>query len=98
VHVALTEGVPQVLVEAMATGLPVVATAVGGVAAALRDGEAGLLVPPDDRDALVDAIRRLLDDDAGRERRAAFALDLARERTLEAEGGRVARWLRSVAV
>jgi glycosyltransferase involved in cell wall biosynthesis len=98
VHVALTEGVPQVLVEAMATGLPVVATAVGGVRAALHGGEAGLLVPPDDRAALVAAVRRLVADGAGRERRAAFALGLARERTLEAEAGRVARWLRTLAV
>jgi glycosyltransferase involved in cell wall biosynthesis len=93
VHVALTEGVPQVLVEAMGTGLPVVATAVGGVSAALEDGAAGLLVPPDDRDALVAAVRALATDDEGRLRRAERGLALARERTLEAEGGRVARWL-----
>jgi glycosyltransferase involved in cell wall biosynthesis len=96
VHVALTEGVPQVLMEAMATGLPVVATAVGGVASALRDGEAGLLVPPDDRGALVAAVRELAADREGRAARATRGLDLARARTLEAEGGRVAAWLRAV--
>ena len=49
VHVSLTEGVPHVLVEALSSGTPVVATDVGGVRAALDDGAAGLLVPPDDR-------------------------------------------------
>ena len=60
----MTEGVPQAIVEALATGTPVVATDVGGVRAALAAGSAGMLVPPGDRDALVDAILRLVDDDA----------------------------------
>jgi glycosyltransferase involved in cell wall biosynthesis len=94
VHVALTEGVPQVLLEAMATGLPIVATAVGGVPAATAAGEAALLVAPDDRDALVRAIRELAADAAGRRRRAERALALARARTLDAEARRVAVWLR----
>lgn len=47
-HVSLTEGLPQVLFEAQAAGLPIVATAVGGVASALRGGETGLLMPPED--------------------------------------------------
>ena len=94
VHVALTEGVPQVLLEAMATGLPVVATAVGGVPAAVGHGDAALLVPPGDRAALVAAIRGLFADEVGRRRRAERALEIARGRTLEAEGRRVAGWLR----
>ncbi|MBW3609667.1 MAG: glycosyltransferase [Actinobacteria bacterium] len=53
VHVSLTEGLPQVLHEAHAAGLPIVATDVGGVRGALSDGSAGLLVPP--RDARADA-------------------------------------------
>jgi glycosyltransferase involved in cell wall biosynthesis len=98
VHVALTEGVPQVLIEAMATGLPVVATDVGGVSKALDGGEAGLLVGPDDREALVAAIHTLASDDDGRARRAAHGLAIARDRTLEGEARRVARWLRSRAL
>lgn len=45
-HVSLTEGLPQVLWEAQGSGVPVVATDVGGVRAALDDGAGGLLVPP----------------------------------------------------
>ena len=93
VHVAVTEGVPQVLMEALACGTPVLATAVGGVARALEDGAAGLLVPPSDLEALVAGIERLLDDETGRPRRAERGLELARERSLDVEAARVARWL-----
>jgi glycosyltransferase involved in cell wall biosynthesis len=95
VHVSLTEGVPQVLAEALASGTPVVATDVGGVAAALEDGRGGLLVPPDDRGALVTALLRLADDEELRTRLVERGLELARERTLEAEAGRVAAFLRN---
>lgn len=93
VHVSLTEGVPQVLTEALASGTPIVATNVGGVAAALEDGEAGLVVPPDDRDALVDAVLALADDAELRASLVDRGLVLARGRTLEAEAERVARFL-----
>ena len=57
---SLTEGFPQVLLEAMARGLPVVATSVGGVPRIVRNGENGLLVPPGDSASLAMAIDRLL--------------------------------------
>jgi glycosyltransferase involved in cell wall biosynthesis len=94
VHVSLTEGVPQVLAEALASGTPIVATDVGGVAAALDHGAAGLLVPPDDRDALVAAVGRLAGDGELRARLVTRGLELARARTLEAEAERVAAFLR----
>ena len=53
------DGIPNVLVEAMAAGTPVVATAVSGIPELVRDGENGLLVPPDDPAALADALLRL---------------------------------------
>ena len=56
-HVSWTEGVPQVLYEAFAAGLPVVATDVGGVAEAV--GDAALLIPPGDANAAADAVFRL---------------------------------------
>lgn len=94
VHVSLTEGVPQVLAEALASGTPIVATDVGGVAAALDAGGAGLLVPPRNRDALVAAILRLAGEEGLRTALVTRGLELARGRTLEAEASRVATFLR----
>ena len=95
-HVSLTEGIPQVLYEAAAAGLPVVATAVGGVPAALRDGELGLLVPPRDAGALADELTRLAGDAALRERLIRAGLEAVRGETMEAQLDRVAEFLRRV--
>ena len=65
---SFAEGVPVVLMEAMAAGKPVVATQVGGVAELVRDGASGRIVPPGDADALHDAIIALLDDPGARAR------------------------------
>lgn len=59
-----SEGFGRVLVEAMAMGRAIVATAVGGVPDVVVAGETGLLVPPGDPDALAGAVRALLDDPA----------------------------------
>lgn len=59
---AWTEGLPLVVLEAMAQRRPVVATPVGGTPEVVADGETGLLVPPRDPAALAGALRRLLDD------------------------------------
>lgn len=56
------EGMPLAALEYMAAGLPVVATAVGGLPEMVREGDTGLLVPPRDPEALADRLRRLLDD------------------------------------
>jgi glycosyltransferase involved in cell wall biosynthesis len=53
------DGIPNVVVEAMASGLPVVSTAVGGIAAVVVDGETGALVPASDVDALSARLARL---------------------------------------
>ncbi len=54
------EGMPMVLLEAAAAGLPIVATAVGGNGEVVRDGESGFLVPPRDPEALGQAMLRLM--------------------------------------
>jgi glycosyltransferase involved in cell wall biosynthesis len=58
---SFAEGVPVVLMEAMASGLPVIATRVAGVPELVTDGETGLLVPPGDTASLARAIVDLLD-------------------------------------
>jgi glycosyltransferase involved in cell wall biosynthesis len=55
---SITEGSPNVLLEAMAAKAPVVATAVGGIPEIVRQGESALLVPPRDPAALADALAR----------------------------------------
>jgi len=62
------EGLPLVILEAMATALPIVSTAVGGIPGAVADGETGLLSPPGDAAALRQRLKTLLEDRArGRE-------------------------------
>lgn len=58
------EGIPVALMEAMAAGVPVVASRLSGIPELVRDGESGLLAPPGDVAALAAAIRRLHDDPA----------------------------------
>ena len=86
---SLSEGFPNSLVEAMAAARPVVATRVGGVPDAVRDGESGLLVPVRDPGALRAALQRLLEDPALRRRLGEFGREAARrdyhERTVLAQ-------------
>jgi len=65
-----TEGLSNSMLEALACGLPTVATAVGGATDVIKDGVHGLLIPPDAPTKLSDAILRLLDDPLLRERLA----------------------------
>jgi len=68
------EAMSVVVLEAMAAGRPIVATAVGDNARVLTDGETGILVPPGDPDALATALMRVLQDKALRERLGRGAL------------------------
>ena len=68
-----TEGLSNALLEAMATGIAVVATAVGGAVDLIEDGENGRLVPADDREALAGALASLLADGALRQQLGARA-------------------------
>ena len=58
------DGLPQMLMEAMACGLPAVSTDLVGIPDLIQDGETGLLVAPNDPNALADALMRLAEDDA----------------------------------
>ena len=62
------EGMPHVIAEAGAAGLPVVATCDNGTAEQITDGQSGLFVPHEDPDAVAAAVLRLLDDPALRSR------------------------------
>jgi glycosyltransferase involved in cell wall biosynthesis len=59
---ARLEGSPNAILEAMAAGLPIVATGIGGILDLLEDGTTGLLVPPDDAESLAKALDRTLRD------------------------------------
>jgi glycosyltransferase involved in cell wall biosynthesis len=83
------EGLPNSVLEAMASGLCTVATRIGGVVDAIQDGRNGILVPMDDAEALAGALERLLADPAKRRRLGEqarrtvirdYSLDMATER------------------
>jgi len=74
------EGLPTVIAEAMASGLPVVATDTGGTLDAIHDGDTGLLVPRADVDGITAAIQQVLSDVQLASRLGANALREARER------------------
>ena len=65
---SLEENLPMAILEAMALGLPVVATAVGGIPEYVVSGQTGLLVPPADYEAMAVAVASLLADAAQRRR------------------------------
>jgi glycosyltransferase involved in cell wall biosynthesis len=94
-HVSRTEGFPQVLFEAQAAGRPVVATAVGGVPAAVGASENALLVPPDDAAAAAAGLERVAEDAALRRRLVSEGLRNARANTAEAQLDRIAEFFGS---
>jgi glycosyltransferase involved in cell wall biosynthesis len=71
------EGLPVALMEAYAIGLPVVATRVGGLPEVVEDGGSGVLVEPDDPDALAHAILAVAADESRRRKLATRAAELA---------------------
>jgi glycosyltransferase involved in cell wall biosynthesis len=91
------ENLPHAAVEALALGVPVVATAVGGVPEVVRDGENGFLVPAGDVRALADALRRVADDRSLRDRLAAAAAPSVADLSHERVYGRIEELLREAA-
>jgi glycosyltransferase involved in cell wall biosynthesis len=86
---SVAEGLCTSILDAMASGVPVVATAVGGVPEVVEDGVSGVLVPPADPEAMAGAVGRVLEDDAlkerlvngGRRRATEFSLSNTVEKT-----------------
>jgi len=90
-HVSLSEGVPAVLLEALASRLPLVATRVGGVADLVQD--CGLLVPPQDARAAADALERLVSDPDLRAGLVNRGTERASSVTRESESARISEFL-----
>jgi glycosyltransferase involved in cell wall biosynthesis len=74
------DGLPTVLLEAMAHGLPVISTDVVGIPEVVRHGETGLIVPPDDPEALAAAIASLVADPVFAQRLGSQGRDLVLRR------------------
>jgi len=66
------DGIPVALMEAMVSGIPVVATSISGIPELVRNGDTGWLVPPENADALADALTQIYKDPAEAGRRAAL--------------------------
>jgi glycosyltransferase involved in cell wall biosynthesis len=92
-HVSWTEGLPQVLFEAWACAVPVVATDTGGVAAAAAGS--ALLIRPGDAKVAADAVARLANDPTLRAKLVHAGLRQARAHTYESERSRLIRFLTS---
>lgn len=82
IHPTFIDNSPNSVAEAMVSGLPVIASNVGGIPSMIEDGVTGILVPPQEPERLAEAIVKLLKDDADRERLRVNAQAIARTRHL----------------
>lgn len=80
VHASRADTFPNTVLEAMACGTPVVATAVGGIPEQVEEARTGFLVPPGDSQAIATALATILSDYALQSRLGMWAADVARRR------------------
>jgi len=90
VHPSLSEGVPKVVLEAMAHGVAVIATTVGGIPRVVTDGENGILVPPKSSEAISAALKRVAQDEGLRKRLIRGGYTFVRQHTAEKQARKVA--------
>ena len=81
------EGIPRVLLEAMANGIPIVTTNVSGIGSLIANGQNGILLEDATADAIADAVRMLVEAPSVRQRLIRQAYDTARAHTLERQAG-----------
>jgi len=90
---SLIEGIPKVLYEAMAKGLPIIATKVGGIPDIIEDCHNGLLIKPGSVDTIVKAVGLLEEDKEFRHRIIKNGLETARQHTIEKARDQMIRYL-----
>lgn len=89
------EGIPRVLMEAMAAGLPVITTNVSGIGSLITHGDNGLLIAESSADAVADAVRTLMATPALRQRLIQGGYRTARAHTLERQAAEMMRVVQS---
>jgi len=87
---SMSEGIPKVILEAMAKGLPVIATHVGGIPDIIKDRENGILIPPKSSEAIAQAVVSLVEDEALRKRIVENAYAFVREHTIDKQAQKLA--------
>ena len=77
---SISEGQSNSILEAMAAGIPIVATSVGGTTSLLENGHAGILVPPEDSQGIANALLEIIEDSSASVARVARALEIIRRK------------------
>jgi len=97
VHAARAENFPLTVTEALACGVPVVATNVGGIPEQVESGRTGFLVPPSNAQAMAEAVETLLSDDGLRRKLSAQATRDASERfALDRQADKYLEWYQGI--
>ena len=97
IHAAKVDTFPNAVLEALACGTPVVATAVGGIPEQVEHGVTGFLVPPGDAEMMASRIEQLLSDDELRREMGAQAAKAARSRfNLEQQVSKYLDWYQEI--